>query len=410
VSEPPVLELAIESLAAGGDGVARAPDGRVVFVPLAAPGDRVRVRLVEERARFARGEIEALLAPGPARVAPRCPVFGECGGCAWQHLDYAAQVAAKREIVRDALVRIGGIAAPPALAFTASPAPYGYRGRARVRVERGGVGFRRRRSHALCAVTGCPLLAPPLDAALATLAAAPPRPAGEWELALGERGAVRVAPLGAPRAGAGREERLPLRAGAEHLSVSPGVFAQANALLLDALAEAVLAAAGEGASALELYAGAGFFTLGLTRRFAQVVAVESDPAATRDLAHNVRAAGLAGGEPRRVRVVEARVEAWLAAGEAERLAPEVVVLDPPRGGVGLAAAETLARLPARRAVHLSCDPATLARDLPAFTARGWRLAAVHGFDLFPQTPHVEVLAVLEAPGATLPPSSTPTPP
>ncbi|HSJ96864.1 MAG TPA: TRAM domain-containing protein, partial [Myxococcota bacterium] len=186
MSEPPLVELTIESLAAGGDGVGRAPDGRVVFVPLAAPGDRVRVRLVEEKARFARGEIEALLVPGPERVEPRCPVFGICGGCAWQHLDYEAQVRAKRERLRDALARIAGLAELPPLAFTPSPAPYGYRGRARVRVERGGVGFRRRRSHALCAVTGCPLLAPPLDAALAALAAAPPRPAGEWELALGE--------------------------------------------------------------------------------------------------------------------------------------------------------------------------------------------------------------------------------
>lgn len=408
MSDAPVVDLVIDSLAAGGDGVGRAPDGRVVFVPLSAPGDRVRVRLVEERARFARGEIETLLAPGPARVAPRCPVFGTCGGCAWQHLDDRAQAVAKQAIVRDALARIAGLAEAPALAYTPSPSPYGYRGRARVRVERGGVGFRRRGSHELCAVADCPLLAPPLAAALAALAAAPPRARGEWELALGEGGAVRVAPLAGPGAQAGA--RLPLRAAGERLAVSAGVFVQANALLLDELAEAVLGAAGRGATALELFAGAGFFTLGLARRFAQVVAVESDPAASRDLAHNVRDAGLAGGPPGRVRVVEARVEAWLAAGEAERLAPEVVVLDPPRGGVGAQAAAILARLPARRVVHLSCDPATLARDLAVFVAHGWRVTALHAFDLFPQTPHVEVLALLEAPGATLPPSPDRTPP
>ncbi|MEB2344770.1 MAG: TRAM domain-containing protein [Deltaproteobacteria bacterium] len=402
---PPAVELVIESLAAGGDGVGRAPDGRVVFVPLAAPGDRVRVRLVEERPRFARGEIEALLAPGPGRVEPRCPVFGVCGGCAWQHLAYAAQVEAKHAIVRAAFERIAGLAELPPLGFTPSPAPYGYRGRARVRVERGAVGFRRRRSHALCAVTGCPLLAPPLGAALAALAAAPPKPAGDWELALGEGGAVRAAPLAA-RPGALAGERLALRAGSERLELSPGVFAQANALLLDALAGAVLGAAGAGASALELYAGAGFFTLGLARRFERVVALESDPAAARDLARNAAAA--AGGGPRRVRVVEARVEPWLAAGEALALAPEVVVLDPPRGGVGPAAAEALARLSARRLVHLSCDPATLARDVAVLAERGWRLASLHGFDLFPQTPHVETLAVLVPPGATL--ASSPAPP
>lgn len=407
MSEAPRVELTIESLGAGGDGIGRAADGRVVFVPFTAPGDRVRVRLVEERARFARGEIEVLLAPGPARVEPRCPVFGVCGGCTWQHLDPEAQAAAKQAIVRNALARIGRLTELPPLTFTPSPAPYAHRGRARVRVERGGVGFRRRGSHAICAVSSCSLLAPPLDAALAALAAAPPRAGGEWELALGEGGAVRVAPLaagGVTDAGG----LLPLRAAGERLAISTGVFAQANALLLDALAEAVLAAAGHGATALELFAGAGFFTLGLARRFAQVVAVESDPAATRDLARNVRDAGLERGSPRRVRVVEARVEAWLAAGEAARLAPEAVVLDPPRGGVGRPAAETLARLDAGRIVYLSCDPATLARDLAVFAARGWRLAALHGFDLFPQTPHVELLALLVGAGATLPPSPDPT--
>jgi 23S rRNA (uracil1939-C5)-methyltransferase len=404
VSAPPVVELTIESLAAGGDGVARTADGRVVFVPLAAPGDRVRVRLVEQRARFARGEIEELLAPGSARVPPRCPVFGVCGGCAWQHVDYAAQVEAKRAIVRDALARIAGLADPPPLVFTPSPAPYGYRGRARVRVERGQVGFRRRRSHELCAVAGCPLLAAPLDAALAALAEAPPRRPGDWELALGADDVVRAAPLGAQARAPDRgEERLVLRVAGERLEVSQGVFTQANALLLDALAEAVCDAAGSGDTALELYAGAGFFTLGLARRFARVVAVESDRAAARDLARNAARPGGA----RRVRVVEARVAPWLAAGEASALAPEVVVLDPPRGGVGPAAAETLARLPARRIVHLSCDPATLARDLAVLVAHGWRLARLHAFDLFPQTPHVEVLAVAEARSATLAPSPTP---
>ena len=394
----PRVELAIDALAAGGDGVGRAPDGRVVFVPLAAPGDRVRVRLVEEKPRFARGEIEALLAPGPARVEPRCPVFGRCGGCAWQHLAYEAQVEAKQAIVRDALVRIAGLAELPPLAFTPSPAAYGWRGRARVHVERGRVGYRQRRSHALCAVASCPILAPPLEEALARLAARPPRQRGEWELVLGAEGAVRVAPLGDPARRAAAE-RIALRVGGERLELSAGVFAQANALLLDALAEAVLAAAGMGETALELYAGAGFFTLGLARRFARVVAVESDPLATSDLARNV-AAATPPGAPRRVRVVEARVESWLAAGEAAALAAEVVVLDPPRGGVGRAAAETLAGLPARRLVHVSCDPATLARDVAVLAAGGWRLTALHGFDLFPHTPHVEVVAVLEPHAAT----------
>jgi 23S rRNA (uracil1939-C5)-methyltransferase len=381
------IEVAIESLAAGGEGVAHDERGRVVFIPLAAPGDRLRVRVVEEHARFARAEIEAVLEPGPARVAPRCPVFGVCGGCAWQHVDYAAQVEAKRAILREALARIGGVAVPE-IEFVASPQPYRYRGRARVLVQRGEVGFRKRGSHDVCAITGCPLLAPPLDAALAELAARPPGEDGEWELSLGSDGAVRAAPLAVR---AKPDERVALHAAGESIDVSSGVFAQANALLLDALAQAVLDAAGQGAEVLELFAGAGFFTLGLARRFARVVAVESDAAAAIDLAHNCARRG-------NVRVVEARAETALADPRALRLAPDVVVLDPPRGGIGTRASEQLARLGAARIVHVSCDPATLARDLAVLAKKRWSLVRVVGFDLFPQTPHVEAVAVLERAG------------
>ena len=389
---PAGLEVTIESLAAGGEGVGRDASGRVVYVPFAAAGDRLRVRVVEQHARFARGEIEAVLAPGADRVAPRCPVFSSCGGCAWQHVGYPAQLAAKRAILHDALARIGGIEVPP-IEFVASPQPYGYRGRARVLVEGGSVGFRMRRSHEVCAIAACPLLAPPLDAALADLAARAPREDGEWELALGSDGAVRTTPLGA-RARTG--ERVTVRAAGEQIEVSGGVFLQANALLQGALAQSVLEAAGQGGEVLELFAGAGFFTLGLARRFARVAAVESDAAAVADLARNCAAAGF-----RHVRVIEAPAEDVLAAARTHRLAPDVVVLDPPRGGIGTRASERLARLPAQRIVHVSCDPATLARDLRVLVQRRWSLLRVIGFDLFPQTPHVEAIAVLERAGAKL---------
>jgi 23S rRNA (uracil1939-C5)-methyltransferase len=387
------LEVTIESLAAGGDGVGHDASGRVVFVPFAAPGDRLRVQVVEEQGSFARGEIDAVLAPGEARVTPRCPVFGSCGGCAWQHVDYAAQLEAKRAMLREALERIGGIEAPP-IEFVASPQPYGYRGRARVLAEGGHVGFRKRRSHDICAITACPLLAPPLDAALASLAAHPPAQDGEWELALGSDGAVRSIALGARASAA---ERIAVRAAGEQIEVSGGVFVQANALLQDTLAQTVLDAAGQGAEALELFAGAGFFTLGLARRFARVAAVESDAAAALDLSRNCAAAGL-----RHVRVIEAPAEAVLAAFRTHRLAPDVVVLDPPRAGIGARMSEQLARLAAQRIVYVSCDPATLARDLRVLTQKRWALSRVIGFDLFPQTPHVEAVAVLTRAGANGP--------
>ncbi len=388
----PELELRVESLAAGGDGIAHDPGGRVVFVPLTAPGDRVRARVVEEHARFARAELVEILTPGPARVAPPCPVFGSCGGCAWQHVDYAAQVEAKREILRAALERIGGAALPAEIPFTPSPRAFGYRARARVVVQDGRLGYRRRRSHALCDTVRCPILLPALEAALPGLAR---DRTGEWELAAGAgdevratwvRGGARAGQHGSARAQRGAP--ITLRVGPDRLLVSPAVFAQSNALLLETLAAAVHDAARSGAVALELYAGAGFFTLGLARRFARVIAVESHPGAVTDLERNLRSAGLSN-----VEVRAARVETALAAPLGGR--PDAVVLDPPRTGLAPGAAEALAALRAPRIAYLSCDPATLARDVRVLCDRGYAIAAVRGLDLFPQTPHVEALVELE---------------
>ena len=378
--------MRIDSLAAGGDGVGRAPDGRAIFVPGTAPGDRVRVRLVEEHARHARGRAAELLEAGSARTDPVCAVFGACGGCTWQHVAYDAQLEAKTAILRDALERIGRLALPEGLRIEPSPAPYAYRGRARVLVAGGRVGFRRRRSHALCATARCPVLVPELEERLRQLAEHPPAGEGEWELGAGAGGETRATPL---RMDSTRAEPLYVAVGADRLRVSPGVFVQSNALLLETLARAVAEAAGSGALALELFAGAGFLTLGIARRFARVVAAEANRAAARDLAENCRAAGLAN-----VEVVAEPVEAVLA----KRLLPagaDAAVLDPPRRGLPPGSAGALAELAPRRIAILSCDPATLARDLARLRERGFALRSVRGFDLFPQTAHVEALAVLE---------------
>jgi 23S rRNA (uracil1939-C5)-methyltransferase len=379
------LELRIDSLAAGGDGVGRAPDGRVVFVPGTAPGDRVRVRIVDQRARHARGRVVELVAPGPARTDPVCAVFGACGGCTWQHVAYPAQLEAKAAILRDALERIGKLPVPGELRVEPSPAPYAYRGRARVLVAGGRVGFRRLRSHALCATARCPVLVPGLETRLRELAEHPPARDGEWELTAGAEGATRAVPL--PDDGGG--EPILVGVGADRLRVSPGVFVQSNALLLETLAAAVAEAAGGGELALELFAGAGLLTLGLARRFARVVAVEGSRAAAADLAASCRAAGLAN-----VEVVAEPVERALDAGRLP-VGADAAVLDPPRAGLPPGSVEALVRLEPQRIVVVSCDPGTLARDAAFLRAEGFALVALRGFDLFPQTPHVEALAVLE---------------
>ncbi len=357
----------------------------MVFVPFTAPGDRVRVRLTQRHARFARGRVEELLDPSAQRTDPVCPAFGACGGCSWQHVDYSTQVESKARILEDAIRRVGGLEVPAPVRVMASPREYGYRSRARVLVQGGRVGFRRAQSHALCATSRCPVLAEPLQARLAQMSAAPGRD-GECELAL-DVDRVRVCDAEAPGPPG---DRIFLEIAGERLGISPGVFTQGNSTLWDPLARAVWEAAGAGDCALEGYAGAGFFTLGLARRFARLVAIESDPMAAADLVWNLERAGLAG--------VEVRPETFERAAADTALAdagPQVVVLDPPRTGLTAEAAEILAALRAPRVVYLSCDPATLARDAARLARRGYRITHLTGFDLFPQTPHVEALAVLE---------------
>jgi 23S rRNA (uracil1939-C5)-methyltransferase len=368
--------------------VAHAPDGRVVFVPFTAPGDRVRVAIGLRKERFLRGEVVELLEAGPGRTDPLCPVFGVCGGCDWQHLAYETQLEAKRTILRDAIERIAHLPLPERFSFRPSPEPYGYRGRARVSAERGRVGFKRRRSHAVCATSRCPVLVPALDDPLARLAAEPPEATGEWELTAGS-GSCCVARVPVRDSGSWVE----VEALGERLRVSAGTFLQANQPLREPLARAVVEAAGHGALCLELFAGAGLFTLPLARRFERVVAVESHPGAVADLEENLAAAGL--GE---IEIVAQPVEEAFASGALASLRPQALVLDPPRGGLEPAAREGLPRLAAPRVIYVSCDPATLARDVAVLADRGYELVALEGFDLFPQTAHVEAVACLRAGG------------
>jgi 23S rRNA (uracil1939-C5)-methyltransferase len=386
MSEPIVVE--IEGLAAGGDGVGRGPDGRVIFVPFTAPGDRAVVKLVEERPRFSRGTLERLLEASPFRAQPLCGVYGECGGCAWQHLDYDTQVRAKAEILGNAIERIAKLPLPGPVDVLPSPSAWGYRSRARVLAKEGRVGYRRRNSHTICATSRCPVLVPALDQALAALSAQHPQDAEEWELSAGAEGSSRTTPLRQPLPEA---PQLELSVCGDRVAFSPGVFVQGNSLLHDSLAQAVHEASGRGALAVELFCGAGFFTLGLARRFDRVVAVESEGRAVADLHANVLGAGL--------RNVEIR------GGRAERLLPalpraDALLVDPPRTGLPPGCVEALCAAAPGRLVYVSCDPATLARDLRRLVDGGYTLESLRGFDLFPQTPHVEALATLTARSGT----------
>jgi 23S rRNA (uracil1939-C5)-methyltransferase len=394
--------------------------GRVVFVDRGAPGDRLLVELVEGPGRSLRGHALQVLSPGPERVEPACPLAERCGGCRWMQVGYPAQAQAKEQLFYDALERIGRVGRASLEARPIHPAPQtlAYRRRARLHVRAGKVGYLREGSHELVELPGCPVLEPTLEGALRAL---PPVLAEEgllgrtreidlvcegaaWSFALhldklsgavrdraeraarraGARGAVLLTP-GAPPALVGRPALGNLR---------PDTFAQVNATSNAALVEEAVAQAGvaEGSEVLELFAGSGNFTLPLLARGARVVAVESAGPALGLL----RQAADQRGFSARVRTMEGDALKLALALAAEGRRFEVLLLDPPRAGCpGLGPA--VRALGIRRVVYVSCDPATLARDVAELTGAGLRALWAQPFDLFPQTPHVEGLVRLERP-------------
>jgi len=367
-----VVEVAVEKLVFGGDGLARV-GAQVVFVPLAAPGDELRIRVTEVGRGFARGAILEVLKPGPARRDPRCRHFGVCGGCTLQHVGYAAQVAAKAEFVRESLRRLGGIDWTGEIPVRTAT-EYGYRARAEVQARRGHVGWFRTGTHEIVDVDECPVLVPEAEALLARLRAEPPRHA--VHIAAGDDGTATADPRATVRR----------RVAGFDFEIAPDAFFQGNRLLADALVlEATAGPAG--ALAADLYAGAGLFSLALARRFARVVSVEGRRAASAQAAANAQRNGIAN-----VEFAAQPVEGWLAAHTGAR--PDFVLLDPPRTGTGAHGARLVAALGASAITYVSCDPATLARDLRTFAAAGYGLESVVALDMFPQTHHVETVAKL----------------
>lgn len=385
------LELRIEAIAYGGEGVGRY-GGLVVFVPLAAPGDLVRVRVIERKKNYARARIQEVIEASPQRVLPACGHFGVCGGCQLQHLSYKAQLEAKAQIVLDALRRIGGIEWPHDVPVKHAD-EYGYRARASVKVNPPAVGFNQSGSRAICDVENCPVLLPELNDALRMLhdkvgTEGNGLTCGEVAIAVGENGIAFAPPV------AGLPGGLLKRTvgGAEYWFAASGFF-QGNAKLLEGL---VTLAVGErsGSLAVDLYAGVGLFTIQLSKRFERVIGVESDARAVSVASRNLSAAGASN-----VEFNCALAEEWLTeyakgayGGKENR--PDLIVLNPPRTGAQ-SAVKGIATVRPNTVVYVSCDPPTLARDLATLTGGGYQIESLTALDMFPQTFHVETVASLK---------------
>jgi 23S rRNA (uracil1939-C5)-methyltransferase len=419
------LELRIEKLVATGRGLARTPDGRVVFVEGAYPGDRVEAELLEVRADYAVARAARLLEAGLPRRASPCAAFARCGGCDWLDLEDALQLALARQIAEEALSRVLRDGPVELHGPVRSPLRLGYRRRAQLKAAPDGrLGFHARGSRELVPVRECPVLVPELQRLLGPLAelAAELRDltevhllAGTQAIAVGLRArrrlaaepqavAERLAPYGvgsvvlddATRRFAG-SPTVGIRVGPYEHEGPVSSFFQGNAAfdeeLVRRVVEATLGAAGAPAApcgpedeVLELYAGVGLFTLALAARSGRLVAVELDRAACDALRGNLQRAGLEAS----VLNLDASSLAWRLRGHR----PAAVLVDPPRTGLERGARAALAGLKAPRVASLSCNLSTLARDLLALRP-AYRVRRIELLDLFPQTSHLEALAILE---------------
>jgi 23S rRNA (uracil1939-C5)-methyltransferase len=372
----------------GGEGLARI-EGRVVLVPNVLPGESARI----DSGKDVHASLIEVLTPAAERVMPACPLFTTCGGCHYQHAPYEYQLARKVEILREQLQRVGKINFEGEIAVISGP-PLGYRNRAQFHIASGKIGYLAARSHELVPVEGeCPVSSPRLNQALAEMRerlSDPrfPRFVQALELFTNETD-VQINVIESDRAVARRfyewcesKQAIDYTTAFGTFRVSSRSFFQVNRFLVEKLVDAALPEQG-GESALDLYAGVGLFALPMARRFRSVTAVETGSSAAHDLEFNASRAELA------VKVEQARVEDYL---ERLQIAPEFVLADPPRAGLGKDVVGHIQRLAPLRVTIVSCDPATLARDLAGLSS--YEIESLTMVDLFPQTYHLETIARL----------------
>ncbi|MGA7646409.1 MAG: class I SAM-dependent RNA methyltransferase [Terriglobales bacterium] len=445
------MVLSIEKLIYGGDGLARTAagahepslDGRslTVFVPFVLPGERVEVDVRQEKPGFARGSVTQLIEASPDRVEARCPYFRQCGGCHYQHISYPRQLEFKAAILRETLQRIAKIELKSEIRIHASP-PWNYRNRTRLQVQTApefALGYFRLGSHEFLAVRECPISSPLINRVMARLLErgglncpaaveemelfadaedehllawafcgreADTRDLLRWAEALAREvpeisGVTFFSSRRREREDEMPELKVLARTGATAIryrihdrakrreyQVSAGAFFQVNRYLIDELVS-VVADDARGEVALDLYAGVGLFSAVLAENFHHIFNVEASQTAHADCVQNV---------PANVKAVAARTEDYLRSeylkSRRMRTRPDLVVLDPPRSGAGKGVIRSLAELAVHRIRYVSCDPATLARDVAPLLAAGYHIEETHLFDLFPETFHIESVMLL----------------
>jgi len=402
------VRLLLQAMAHGGDALGR-HEGKVIFVPYGIPGEEVTVGIVEDKKRYARGRLLEVHSASPHRTDSPCPHFGDCGGCHWQHVEYGTQLEYKRQIATDVLTRIGKIATPPVKPVMGMEKPWHYRNNMRFGTDRQGrLGLRARASHRIVPVERCLLLHPMLQEIYDSLDLEDPSlrqltfrcgvGTGDamlvFEMAEDQPPEMEVnTPLSCVLSLAdGRSAVLvgsPYiceRIGKLRLRISSGSFFQVNTSQAEGLVGLVrdYLEPGREDVLLDAYCGVGTFGLSLADQVAETIGIEESPSAVEDA--RVNASGR-----ERVKFYQGRVEEVLP-GIKARI--DLAILDPPRAGCQPAVLRSLMEHMPRRIAYVSCDPATLARDLRALMDGGYDLREVQPVDMFPQTAHIESVALL----------------
>lgn len=410
MTDTTVIEVELSALTYGGDCIGRLADGRAVFVPYGLPGERVRIQLVEEKRNYARAKLVEVLRPAAERISPRCVHFGVCGGCHYQHMAYDRQLAVKETIFREQLERIAGLANPPVDAIVASPTAWNYRNTIQLHLDdQGRPGFQGWGSHEVVAIRECHLpedmlndLWPRLDFEAQSGIEQVELRAGSGDdllLVLESSGldlpefsvdlplsAVHLSPGG--KIILAGDDFIVMEVHGRPLRVSAESFFQVNTALAEGMVSHLLEAlpVNESTTLLDVYCGVGLFSAFFADKAKRTIGVEISSSACDDYIVNLDE--------------YERVELYVGAAEevlpALQIKGGVAIVDPPRAGIDRRALDALVSIRPEVIAYVSCDPATLARDLKRLLANGYRLERATPFDLFPQTYHIESISLLRA--------------
>ncbi|MBI4854354.1 MAG: class I SAM-dependent RNA methyltransferase [Acidobacteria bacterium] len=386
------LELTVEKLIYGGQGLARF-QGNTIFIPSSAVGDKLKVQITSVEKNFFQAKILQILEPSIDRRTPPCEYFEECGGCQLQHLNYNAQLQAKADFIKDSLKRIGRFDWQNTLEIIHSN-EFNYRNRTQLKIERTsspiGIGFYKEGSHKVCNIENCLILAKELNQALEALRKS------EKEISLSEIPYSKIDLIKGNLEISASQIVAGLSSNAIYQRVldidyyfDPGCFFQVNQYLLNSLIEIVV---GErtGKIALDLYAGVGFFALQLAKNYQKVIATEVNKKAEFWATHNMKVNNISN-----VEFFSFSTEKWLGKFSRKFSGVDLVVLDPPRVGIIKKTLLSITEMRPKEIVYVSCDPSTLARDLRVLVDNGYKLVSIIGVDLFPQTYHIETVAILK---------------